>query len=534
MKLTKAKYMIFPILILLFVASNTHLGKVSANPATTIYLSPQDSVFYSNETRIGDRFNVTAWVNDAPSIGAAQIHLEFNDAIINVTRWFEPKTDPQYIFYGRGSTGLPYPPDPGYIHVSSGVGYVETSVNLFPADPPYFTGNGKICIFEFKITAAPPEAGALTCTLHINTAYTYLLDGNTGDEVPGVVKEDGTYTFNWAGAPPPYLAVDPTSVKFGPYASAVDQTFDLTIYAKDILSVHSLENVTFSLTYNQTLVSTNESNVTIDDLWQGANAIAVSGGEVTVTVTNPSTTPVGDVATATVRFTVIYQGSSPPLSLGSFVKSSFVLVSYELWGTSQIETTAPQNGEITIYALRTVEPTLEISQPVIEDTSILPGTKFNVTITIADVADLQMVQIRLTYNPSIIFIEDPGSDVDYVSDNIFRVSEGEGSTSFTVNNTGGYLDFEGFFLPDHSTFTGSGLLFMVTFTGKAYGSSYLDISETSTTLFDSTGNNIPLNIVNRNIVVVPEFSTLWILPLFMGLTIIAATVYKKRFLKPKT
>ena len=531
MKLTKAKYMIFPLFaVLLFATLNTYVSRVSA-AGPTIYLEPSSNVFYTNETRIGDRFNITARVDGASSIGGAQIYLEFDDSIINVTTWFEPKNDPQYIFYGRGTTTVPNPPDAGYVHVSPGKGFVQVGVALFPPDPPYFSGNGKICIFEFKVTAAPPEDGELTCALHINTIDTFLLDGVTGDEVPDVTKEDGTYTFSWAGVPPPYLAVDPVSVKFGAYTSALGQTFDLTIYAKDLLPAHSLENVTFSLTYNQTLVSTDESNVTIDDLWQGPNDITVSGGEVTVTVTNPSTTPEGNVATATIRFTVIYQGSSPPLPLGSFVKSSFVLVDYELWSTSQIETAAPQNGELTIYALRTVEPTLEISEPVIEDTDILPGTRFNVTITIVDVVDLQRVQIRLIYNPSIIVIADPGSDVDYVYDNIFHVSEGEGSTSYTVNNTAGYLDFEGFFLPGRSTFTGSGLLFKVTFTGHAYGLSYLNVSTTKTELSDSTGDIIPLNIVNRNIQVIAEFSALLILPLFMCLTIIAAILTKKKLAK---
>jgi hypothetical protein len=526
MKVTKAKYLMIPLLILLLAALNTYVGRVFANP-TRIYLDPADSVFYTNEARIGDRFNVTVRVEDAPSIGGAQIYLEFNDAIINVTRWFEPTADPQYVFYGRATTALPTPPDPGYTHVSSVKGYVKTSVSLWPPEEPYFTGDGKICIFEFEITAVPPEDGQLTCALHINAADTYLLDGDTGDEVSGVTKEDGTYAFNWAGVPPPYLAVDPISVRFGPYTSAVGQTFNLTVYAKDVALTHSLKNVTFSLTYNQTLASTQQSDVTIDDLWQGPNEITVSGGKVDVTVTNPSTTPAGDVATATIKFTVEYQGSSPPLPLGSLEKSSFVLVDYELWGTSQITPDEPQNGEITIYAHRTAKPSLEISEPEILDTEILPTTSFNINITINNIVDLQSVTLRIIYNPSIITVE----DYDYMEGTIFPFV---GATASVTENVPGYFTLEGFFEQGHPTFTGSGLLISITFKGKAYGLTYLNISSPDTALTDSAGYVIPLDYVNRNIHVVPEFSMLLILPLFICLTIVAMALNKKRLLKLKT
>jgi hypothetical protein len=198
-----------------------------------------------------------------------------------------------------------------------------------------------------------------------------------------------------------------------------------------------------------------------------------------------------------------------------------------LWGTSEIETGAPQNGEITIYALRTVGPTLEISEPLPEDTEILPGGKFDVNITITDVVDLQSINIRIIYNPNIFAIADD-SDVDVVYDNIFHVMEGEGNTSFSINNADGYLDYVGYFYSGHSTFTGSGLLFKVAFTGEVYGLSYLNISIAETELTDSAGDVIPFNVVNRNIQVLPEFSALLILPLFMCLTIVAVILSKKK------
>jgi hypothetical protein len=167
--------------------------------ATRIYLEPSNNIYTTDTAYVGFKFNITVWVENAPNVGGAQIYLEFNDDILRVTRWFEPKNDPQYIFYGRSTSALPTPPDPGYVHVSAGKGYVQTSVNLFPPNPPYFTGNGKICIFEFNITAVPPTPGKYTSNLVINTVDTYLLDGETGDEVPGVIKENGYYEISRPG-----------------------------------------------------------------------------------------------------------------------------------------------------------------------------------------------------------------------------------------------------------------------------------------------------------------------------------------------
>jgi hypothetical protein len=167
--------------------------------APRIYLEPSNNIYTTDTAYVGFKFNITVWVENAVNVGAAQIHLEFNDDILRVTRWFEPKNDPQYIFYSRGTSSLPTPPDPGYVHVSSGKGYVQTMVSLFPPNPPYFTGNGKICIYEFNITAAPSAPGKYTSNLFIDSDDTYLLDGDTGDEVAGVVKQNGYYEISMPG-----------------------------------------------------------------------------------------------------------------------------------------------------------------------------------------------------------------------------------------------------------------------------------------------------------------------------------------------
>jgi hypothetical protein len=90
-------------------------------------------------------------------------------------------------------TALPTPPDPGYIHVGAGHGYVKVAVakgGLPPAAP--YGHNGTIAIIEFTIAATPPVGGLFTSLLNITNADTFLKDP-TNTLIPGVVKENGSY-----------------------------------------------------------------------------------------------------------------------------------------------------------------------------------------------------------------------------------------------------------------------------------------------------------------------------------------------------
>jgi len=162
-----------------------------------IYLDQSLNVF-PESTPLGTKFNVTVWVENVANLGASQVHLEFDDAVLRVTRWFEPKDDPQYVFYGRNTLGQPDTEnDTGYRHLPTGMGMAEIGIMLFPPETPYFSGSGKLCIFEFNITAGPPPPVLTSIlTLHNSTThgYTYLLDGDTELDIP-LTLDDGSYTF---------------------------------------------------------------------------------------------------------------------------------------------------------------------------------------------------------------------------------------------------------------------------------------------------------------------------------------------------
>ncbi|MBS7281430.1 MAG: hypothetical protein KIH09_16550, partial [Candidatus Freyarchaeota archaeon] len=130
-----------------------------------------------------------------------QIRLEFNDSIINVTRWICPHGDPDFFMpEPPTATELPTSPDPGYVHLAPGKGYIKISVSKggLPPSPPW-GHSGKMAIIEFNITAVPTEPGRkYASTLMINNSDTYLLDPYAY-EILGVSKENGYYEISKPG-----------------------------------------------------------------------------------------------------------------------------------------------------------------------------------------------------------------------------------------------------------------------------------------------------------------------------------------------
>jgi hypothetical protein len=210
-----------------------------------IYLDPSNNFYDTNTAYIGMKFNVTVWVEDSPDIGAFQVHLRFNDTILNVTRWFEPKWDAQYIFSGKTTSALPSPPDPGYVHLGPGLARVQVGANLFPTPPtqPPSSGTGKLCIFEFNITALPSPDETLSCTLNINTTDTYLVSPEGAKIHP--IKENGNYRCTSPPPPPPWLEASPSE-----YEAIKPRPFNMSILIKNVTEIQHLVAVQFQVKYN--------------------------------------------------------------------------------------------------------------------------------------------------------------------------------------------------------------------------------------------------------------------------------------------
>jgi hypothetical protein len=170
-----------------------------------IYVAPSKITFDFDNGTIGTLFNITVRVEDVTDLAAFEVKMYYDDCIINVTRWYEPTTDPDYVFYGKSTLAVPSPPEVDYRHVDPCNGSAHVGVVLFPPPAPGegFTGSGLLCIFEFNITAVPPEGETYSCTLNINNEDTYLLD-SVGEDIPAT-KENGYYEFSREALPKPTM-----------------------------------------------------------------------------------------------------------------------------------------------------------------------------------------------------------------------------------------------------------------------------------------------------------------------------------------
>lgn len=296
--------------------------------AARIYVNPSAINYSTSTTNLGDKFNVTIWVENSPPVGAWQVYMEFNDSVINVTRWFEPTWDPSYMFYTKATSPMPTPPTPIYRHISAGRGSVMVAASLFPPPPAQQPSSGtkKLCILEFMVTALPPKLGNLTSVLGINQPNTYLLDPD-GFEVSPCTKEDCSYSLAWDPPASPHMGIYPYTVFFDPYGNDVGQKFNVSLYVKSLSELWYLTTASFDLVYDAYVVDVVDrgTEVNFDGLW-GVSSASQAYGRLSISVGSPSTNPSGDVLIAVVTFTVMNQNYWPYPDLISYLTFENVLL----------------------------------------------------------------------------------------------------------------------------------------------------------------------------------------------------------------
>jgi hypothetical protein len=196
------------ILLVLGVSGITTIGQatpVHVSASTDIYLEPSNYVFDASAVPVGKLFNVTVNVRGMEDMKTWQIKMWFNDTIINVTRWYEPKNDPTYVFYGQTTLPVPAPPKTAY-----GLGgWLGAGVSLFPAPSVGggFTGDGLLCILTFNITATPPPGQTYSCALNItNYPDTFWIKTGLSAKTQFDQYVNGHYEIQGPAAPHPPVA----------------------------------------------------------------------------------------------------------------------------------------------------------------------------------------------------------------------------------------------------------------------------------------------------------------------------------------
>lgn len=169
---------------------------------TRIYLDPSEYIFNSKDVSVGYRFNVTLRVADVENLCSFQLSTCYNESMINATRWFEPTSDPEYVFYN----------EPTVTAEDFRTGKIMVFAGLI-GNQPSFNGDGKLCIIEFEIVNLPPPGIKYSCPLGINNGETFLLDTDV-NEIPAA-KEDGYYEVS-SGSHPGGYVIGSVVVSLGP------------------------------------------------------------------------------------------------------------------------------------------------------------------------------------------------------------------------------------------------------------------------------------------------------------------------------
>ncbi len=138
--------------------------------------------------QVGYKFNITVRAQEdyfSPlNIAAWQIELKYGYNL-EITRYFEPTWDPEYIFYNKTTMFISpcVSPPPSEI----GKEIFTAGALLFPSNQTPSRGNGKLCIIEFSIKHLP-KIGEQPLILDIDNDNTFLLDPN--------VQEIMVYKYN--------------------------------------------------------------------------------------------------------------------------------------------------------------------------------------------------------------------------------------------------------------------------------------------------------------------------------------------------
>jgi len=165
--------------------------------ADAMWIEPKDTVFYTNTTSVGFKFNVTVAMNFTGDTFAWQAVIYYNATQLNCTR-VGATAPPTSEFMTGHSTTFTKAINPGaYPPVNGTLKSVLAAETMFAPDFAPGPHSGTLFWAEFQILLAPGAGQPLNSTFDISTEYaltdTYVWDptGNSYTFTPS----DGNFSF---------------------------------------------------------------------------------------------------------------------------------------------------------------------------------------------------------------------------------------------------------------------------------------------------------------------------------------------------
>jgi hypothetical protein len=366
---TRMNKLLVVLIAAMLLAQTLPVFAVTANEphdANAMWFEPSAVYFDTGNATIGTRFNVTVWLNISASqnyVGVFGYQLQFLYDNVNLDY-----VTSDYAFVSGGPsdffTGHQVQTAQSIDELTGTIQYYESCKGSDNVSVPRV---GSLVWIEFEILTIPAKGLTIGPSTFDMTSQTPAnnwvkgLDSSSALVSIDFTAYDATYTFEWKKpTAQPYFAVDPALKEFGPDPpSAIGAAFDVKVYIKNLALAWGMTNASFRLTYNSILIEVlgGLGNITGNTVDFNFTATFVSGQiDVVVNTTKTLGTP-PDILVVTIKFTVIHQEDTPPYPVYPWAEISPLTISdYQFFDHIQeIPAGNPANGEVKIYALRTLE-----------------------------------------------------------------------------------------------------------------------------------------------------------------------------------
>ena len=396
------------------------------HPANTVWIDDAPFVFFTATTSVGYQFNVTVALNVTD--GAVPNFFSWQ-AYFDYPSWVTPIAEG---FTGPGGTTSEWFAGHGTIPIGPMVG----GVSPFPMEAGESLKGSDVAVAKaatlfwttFQINTAPAKGKTLlgSFSLTSESANVIVLEGDGSTQLPvNLVDDSANYTWS----PPtavPYMGIEAANyapaglsglanLEYSSAVSATGDTFDMKLYVKNIDPNWYLNNITFTLTWNNSVIDTvgGLANVTVDPAWTGvvqSDAGGVYSFFGVYTGTAPPLSPSNKVLVATLHFTVVVvQALSPPATAGYFDSSTLVFSGVSFFDhTLPIGAGTPDSGLVKVDAYIVLKlPWLQVD--FLNGATVGPGPVIGSTVYVGvDVVNLTQnwhtvaIQFRLNYDPTVL------------------------------------------------------------------------------------------------------------------------------------
>jgi hypothetical protein len=340
-------------------------------------------------------------------------------------------------YNGAWYSGIDEGDDRSELFIKAGTTHIATSPTTGSWDgtrdyvlfaESYFSGDyadsddcpASLAYIEFEVKSVPGKGEDFASILDITTSDDNYFQDETGAVYYRQIGINANYGFTWTTPPNCWFTTDPLTTTFDQYTDAEGLTFDVDVIIDYYYAGWGMTNATFCLGYDNTLIDATTVVINVAD-WTGPNSFVNSGGWVNGTVAGFTGSQDGgaSVLVATITFTVLVQGESPPNAAGTFNSTALAFCDEtEVWDHQYTIDSDPVDGEVIIYSLLSLPlPYLEV---VPNDTILGPAPAVGDQFTVAvDIKNLHFawylvgVEFKMTYCPDLLAVVDV-SEGDYL------------------------------------------------------------------------------------------------------------------------